>query len=118
MPKTPIHHFPSVPEGVVPVQHHRSDQPSSRTRSSNLLTTVSIVLAIAIATGAVISGLGRAFFVTKDEYTTYTLKDVKEKTELSSALDRIGQALSRQEAAFNKMSDSVQTIQIEMAKRK
>ena len=118
MPKTPIHHHPTVPDGVVPVQHHRIDQPSSRTRSLNFITGLSIVLGIVIACGVIVGGLGRAFFVAREEYQAKIVKDTEEKTSIGAALDRIGHTLSRQEAAFDKMSQEVQSIRIDMAKKR
>ena len=105
------------PEMVVSVQRPQTDQPSGRIKPMAFLTAISIALGIIVTTGIVISGLGRAFFVDRNEYNTQLLKDVRDKTEFSSAVEKLTQALSRQETAFEKMSQAVQAIQIEMAKK-
>lgn len=106
------------PEMVVPVQRLQTDQPSGKMKPMALLTAISISLGIILTTGVVISGLGKAFFVDRNEYNTQLLKDVKDKTEFSSAVEKLTQTLSRQETAFEKMSLSIQAIQIEMAKKR
>jgi len=109
-------HTPT-PEIVIPISQPRVEQPSSRLKPMALLTAISISLGIIVTTGIVIGGLGQAFFVGRNEYNTQLLKDVRDKTEFSSAVEKLTQALSRQETAFEKMSQAVQAIQIEMAKK-
>ena len=65
-----------------------------------------------LAVGTVIGVMGKAFYVTRDEYNTKNLRDAEESTTVKNTLDRVEKALSRQEASFDKLSDAVQAIKV------
>jgi hypothetical protein len=86
--------------------------------SMSFIVALSIVFGLILAVGSVVGVLGKAFYVSRDEYVEKNLKDAEEATTVRNTLDRVEKALSRQEASFDKLSDAVQAIKVDMAKGK
>jgi hypothetical protein len=86
--------------------------------SMTFVVSLSIVFGLILAVGTVIGVMGKAFYVTRDEYNLKNLRDAEESTTVKNILDRVDHVLSRQENAFDKLSEAVQDIKIDMAKRK
>ena len=87
-----------------------------RSYSMSFAIALSAILGVIIAAGTILGVVGRAFYVSREEYTEKTLKDAEEKTIMRQTMDRVDRTLSRQEAAFERLSDSVQTIKVDMAR--
>lgn len=86
-----------------------------KTRGPGLLVGLSAALAV-VATGAAILGfVGRTLYVTRDEYTSHTVVNVEDKAVFQQTMRRVEDLLSRQESAFEKLSDTVQTLRIQVA---
>ena len=85
--------------------------------SQTFIVSLSIVFGLILAVGTVIGVMGKAFYVTRDEYNTKNLRDAEESTTVKNTLVRVEKALSRQEASFDKLSDAVQAIKVDMASR-
>jgi hypothetical protein len=92
--------------------------------STGFIAALSIILGIIIAASAIISGLGKAFFVTRDEYTRQEATYSSEKSELQRSLTRLEGAVSvqnntieKQDATLQRLVDKVQTVREEMARR-
>lgn len=89
-----------------------------RPSSISFVIALSTILGIVIAAGVILGVVGNAFYVSRDEYTRDALKNTAESTSIKAMLDRIERALSRQENSFEKLSDAVQTIKVDMARKK
>lgn len=86
--------------------------------STPFVIALSIVLGIVLAAGTILGVVGNAFYVSRDEYTRDTLKNSTEVAGIKTTLNRIELSLSRQEILFEKLSDAVQTIKVDMARKK
>jgi uncharacterized protein HemX len=89
---------------------------SARSASTSFLIALSVILGVLISAGVVVGVLGKAFYVQRDEFTAKSLKDAQDSTIVQQTLTRLENALSRQEAAFDRMSDTVQTMKLDMAR--
>jgi hypothetical protein len=78
----------------------------------SFLAALSVIIGVLLAIGTIIGVMGKAFYVQRDEYTAKTLHDAEQDTATQQTLLRLGNALDRQEAAFNRLSETVQGIQI------
>jgi len=81
----------------------------------NFITALAIVLGIVIACGMIVGGLGRAFFVVRESIKPRSSKTPKRRPLSGRHWIAWVHFFSRQEAAFDKMSQEVQSIRIEMA---
>jgi hypothetical protein len=115
---------PTRPGGL-PVEHPEENLKLTDTGtrrkyapSMTFVVSLSIVFGLILTVGTVIGVIGKAFYVTRDEYQAKSLRDAEESTTVKNTLDRVEHALSRQEASFDKLSDAVQAIKVDMAKGK
>jgi hypothetical protein len=96
-----------------------SDSGSRRRQTSTaFVVALSTILGIVIASGVILSVVGNAFYVSRDEYTSLKLKNAEEDSTLKSTLERMDRTLARQEQAFDKLADIVQNIKIDMASKR
>ena len=112
----------TMPEGVptpTPVsdfslpQTMRFETPASRQSSislSSILIAVSIVLGIVIAAGTIAGVIGKAFYVSRDEYNLSVVNAAGDKVQVAETLKRVDQAIARQEAAIDKISTIVESL--------
>lgn len=105
-------------EGVTNDRRNVSSQSSDHSPSMTFIVAISIILGLVIGLGSIVGALGGAFFVKRDEYTQKNLREAEETTTLRNTLNRVEYALSRQETAFGKLSDAVQAIEVNMARRR
>jgi len=92
--------------------------------SMGFVVAMSVILGIILASSAIISGLGRAFFVTRDEFTTQATAYSADKSDLQRSLLRLEGAVSvqsttlqKQDESLQRLIDKVQTIREDMARR-
>ena len=111
--------YPQETAESSPVQKQDLSSGTRRRPSSiSFVIALSTILGIVIAAGVILGVVGNAFYVSRDEYTRDALKNTAESTSIKAMLDRIERALSRQENSFEKLSDAVQTIKVDMARKK
>lgn len=111
-----------------PIESMPSQQPAAPVEkklfSTGFIAALSVILGIILTASAIIGGLGRAFFVTRDEYTKQETVYTNEKSELQRSLTRLEGAVSvqsttleKQDQTLQKLLDKIQTIREEMARR-
>lgn len=91
---------------------------SGHSPSMTFIVAISIIIGLVIGLGSIVGALGGAFFVKRDEYTKELMRGTEETTTLRNTLNRVDYTLTRQEAAFGKLSDAVQAIEVNMARRR
>ena len=90
-------------------------QNQKKPTSTSFIVALSVILGIIISAGTIFSALGKAFYVSRSEYNEMSMKNAEDTTTFKQTLNQIGKVLSRQETAFEKLSDSVEGIKIDMA---
>ena len=85
--------------------------------STGFLITLSVILGLILGGGAIIAGLGNAFYVTRSEFTSEATSNAKDKQHFQDENYSVKQALGRFEDTLQKIADSVQGIKIDMARR-
>jgi hypothetical protein len=100
------------PEGIPEVA-----ETNTQLRRKNILGSLSVALATIISMGIIWGFVGKTLYVTREEFSLREIQDAREKTVVQQTMARVETLLSRQESAFEKLSDSVQNIRIEMAAR-
>ena len=73
----------------------------------NMWRNVSFILGLIIAGGTVFSILGKAFYVTRTEYTEKVLSDSVERTDVKKTLEAMNKLLSNVEIGLKELSDTV-----------
>lgn len=72
--------------------------------------TLGVILGVLVGAGTVAMGIGRAFYVTRDEYNAKERNDVV----VGETLKRVGTQLDVQQAALNRLSDKIVEMQIDL----
>jgi len=92
--------------------------------STGFITALSVILGIIIASAVLIGGLGKAFFVTRDEYTKQETVYSTQNSDLQRSLTRLEGAVSvqsntleKQDATLQRLIDKIQTIREDMARK-
>jgi Na+-transporting NADH:ubiquinone oxidoreductase subunit NqrC len=88
-----------------------------RGSSDNTWKLISAILGMILVGGTIISTMGKAFYVTRTEYTEKAQKDATDQVYLQETLRQVRQSLSDQQAAFSTMSATVQELKLDLAKR-
>ncbi len=83
----------------------------------SIMGGLSVALATIISVGIIWGFVGRTLYVTRDEFSRKEIQDAQDKTIFQQTLSRMETLLARQESAFEKLSDSVQNIRVDMASR-
>ena len=114
---TPIEPIPNQPPSSSPPAEKKFG-------STGFIAALSVILGIIISAAVIIGGLGRAFFVTRDEYTKQETVYTAEKSDLQRSLTRLEGAvavqcgtLEKQDATLQRLIDKIQTIREDMARR-
>jgi hypothetical protein len=84
--------------------------------SASLWRTISLVLGLIIAGGTVLGVAGKAFFVTRAEYTDKVTSDSVDKANLHYDVSSIKTTLSAQETAFRALAQKVDDLKIVLAR--
>jgi hypothetical protein len=98
----------TMPEGFTPMPY--LVEPPQQAKSRSILVIVSTILGTIIAVGVIVSGLGRAFFVDRSEYTNKLLLDAQDKVSVQKALERIDYTLNRLDETSQKLTTTVQEL--------
>jgi uncharacterized protein HemX len=104
------------PEITAPLRESPSIE--RRKTSMSFVVALSIIFGLIIASGTILGVVGKAFYVSREEYTAQSLNNAESKTSMKQTLERIDRTLTRQEASFEKLSEAVQGIKVEMAGKK
>ncbi len=83
--------------------------------SSTFLTAIAIILGIVISVGTILSVVGKAFYVERDEYNKAVVAAAEERTKVTETLKQLQNTITRQELAQQKLSDEVSTLRQEQA---
>lgn len=78
--------------------------------TNNMWRNVSFVLGLILAGGAVFSILGKAFYVTRPEFTEKVIKDETEKTSTQEGLKAVNKSLTSLEMAVRDLSITVSNL--------
>lgn len=84
--------------------------------SSNTWKTVSFVLGLILVGGTVIGVVGRAFYVTRTEYTEKSMHDSLEQSSLTDAVKSIKESLHDQSMAFRELQSTVNDLKLDVFK--
>ena len=84
--------------------------------SASLWKTISLVLGLIIAGGTVLGVAGKAFFVTRTEYTDKVTADSVDKANLHYDVESIKSTLITQETAFRDLAQKVADLNIVLAR--
>ena len=89
-----------------------------RPTSMSFVIALSIILGCIIASGTILGVVGKAFYVSRDEYTQKNLSDAENAVVIKASVERFEHVLSRMDGTLDKLSDTVQAIKLDMARRK
>jgi hypothetical protein len=79
--------------------------------------TVAFFLGLILSGGAILGTVGKAFYVTREEYTTKVRDDDVLKMNLQMTLEGLKQSMANQEKTINTISDTVYNIKLDMRAR-
>lgn len=74
-----------------------------------------VLLTIVLGVGALIGGLGRAFFVQREEYEAAERKNAVEHENMRQTLTRVNETLQAQTQVLNEMAKALQAQAVELA---
>ena len=109
MEPTPVETLPELSQPIFQLK-------PAVTPSKTFVAAIAAILGVLISAGTIIGVMGKAFYVQRTEYTEKSLRDAEATTIMQQSLTRMENTLNRQEAAFDRMSDTVQTIKVDMAR--
>lgn len=89
--------------------------PSSNNGQGGWWKWLSLVLGVLLTGGVLVGSLGRAFYVTRTEYTEQSQKDAVGQEATRQTLERLDRTLQIQASAFQALSSSVQAMQVDLA---
>ena len=85
--------------------------------SNNAWKTLSFILGLIIAGGTVFSILGKAFYVTRAEYTDKVLSDSIERTDVKKTLEAVNRSLTNLEVSVKDLSTYVGELKVDVKRR-
>jgi len=107
---------------VQPMPEPRSKD--TKSPSMGFMISLSVILGAILAGAALISGIGNAFYVTRSEFTSGNMSYTQDKQHfqdenytIKQSLNRLEETLVREDVALQKISDAVQSIKVDMARR-
>jgi hypothetical protein len=109
MEPTPVDTIPELSQSIFQVKQ-------TITPSKTFVAAIAAILGVLISAGTIIGVMGKAFYVQRSEYTEKNLRDAEATTIMQQSLTRMENTLNRQEAAFERLTDTVQTIKVDMAR--
>jgi hypothetical protein len=81
----------------------------------SFLIVLSTVLGIVIGIGVIVGGLGKAFFVEREEWNKQTLAGAEDKVTVNETLKRIDKALTHQEEVLDKLTNAIEMMERDVA---
>jgi hypothetical protein len=81
----------------------------------SFLIVLSTVIGIVIGIGVIVGGLGKAFFVEREEWNRQTLAGAEDKVTVNETLKRIDKALTRQEEVLDKLTGAIDVMERDIA---
>lgn len=78
---------------------------------NNIWRTIAFILGLILSGGVVFSSLGKAFYVTRTEYTDKVLSDSVERTDVKKTLETMNKLLGNIETNLKDLSDTVSDLQ-------
>jgi hypothetical protein len=84
--------------------------------NAGLWRNISLVLGLIIAGGTVLGVAGKAFYVTRTEYTDKVTSDSVDKANMHSDVSSIKNTLSTQETAFRDLAQKVADLNVAFAR--
>jgi hypothetical protein len=73
-----------------------------------VIVVVSTIVGIVVGVGGILGGLGKAFYVEREEYTAKIIRDAVELSATRNNLKQVEESLARQEALIAKMTADLQ----------
>ena len=114
---TPIEPLPPQPTSPPPPAEKKFG-------STGFIAALSVILGIILTSAVLIGGLGKAFFVTRDEYTKQEIAHSTQNSDLQQSLTKLAGAVSsqstaleKQDATLQRLIDKIQTVREDMARR-
>jgi hypothetical protein len=86
--------------------------------TESLWKTISVVLGLIITGGTILSVVGKAFYVTRGEYTDRVLQESLKEDRLATSLDTLRVSLTNLESILKQDVEAITTIRLEMAKNR
>ncbi len=80
--------------------------------NNNPWKTIALFLGMIVTGGTILSVVGKAFYVTRAEYTEKNQRDAVEQTTLKQTLENVRVALDNQKTEFKSLSDIVKQLEI------
>lgn len=87
-----------------------------KSATESMWKTIAIVLGMILTGGTILSVVGKAFYVTRNEYTDRVLQESVKEDRLANSLDTLRVSISNLEAILKQDVDAITTIKLEMAK--
>ena len=84
--------------------------------SEKMWKTISIVLGLILTGGTILSIVGKAFYVTRTEYTERVLQESLKEDRLSNSLDTLRISITNLEVVLKQDMEAIANIKLEMAK--
>jgi heme/copper-type cytochrome/quinol oxidase subunit 1 len=89
-----------------------------RNTTINTWKIVSAFLGTILVCGTIISTMGKAFYVTRTEYTEKAQKDAIDQVYLQQTLEQVKKSLNEQQTSFLTLSNTVLELKLELARRR
>lgn len=91
--------------------------------SRNFVTLLSTFLGIVVATTLIVGFVGKYFYVDRTEYTQQSLRIAEDRGNVQRIFERVENTmteqkstLNRQEKAFDRMAETVKSIELSLAR--
>jgi hypothetical protein len=86
--------------------------------SARLWQMVSLILGLIVAGGSILSVVGKAFYVTRTEYTDRVLSESLKQDRLAQSLDTLRLSISSLEASVKQDTEAIGLLKIELVRSK
>lgn len=80
-----------------------------------LWKATAMVFGVIISFGIIVGVMGSAFFVSRAEYTQKAQEDAVVRETITRTMERLDRTLAKQEEAFGKLAETVNTIKVDLA---
>jgi predicted RNase H-like nuclease (RuvC/YqgF family) len=87
-------------------------------QSERIWRTMALIFGLIIAGGTILWTMGKAFYVTRDEYTMSTQRHAIESTELTLTLNMVKSTMSEQTIQLKELASTIASMKQEIAKKR